>query len=61
MVSLVNLTKYREGNTELPVVAAATWVLVHVTKLQPIHRLLRPGAGFGRRGAFSADWSDWRP
>jgi hypothetical protein len=37
---LVNLTACREGNGELQVVAEATWLLAHATKLQPVHRLL---------------------
>jgi hypothetical protein len=44
-MSYVNL---REGNGEFQVVAEAAWLLAHIAKLQPIHRLLRPGAESGR-------------
>jgi hypothetical protein len=37
---IVNPTNHREGNGELQVVAEATQLLVHVTKLQPIYHLL---------------------
>jgi hypothetical protein len=41
------LTNHREGNRELQVVAEATWLLAHITELQPVHCLLQARAGFG--------------
>jgi hypothetical protein len=48
VISYVNLIDCREGNAEFQVVAEATWLLAHPTKLQPIHHLLQPRSRFGR-------------